>query len=90
VSGYECVDCGRVINVDVPRCLICRQKMKKRGVCWWCGSAPVKSPRSGYCEACQASAIEQRNRRETRHEDYVRKLRGSDARENTHETKRGG
>ena len=85
----ECADCGLPLNNEVPRCLSCRMKKKKAGLCWWCGEKPIKSKQSYYCEECQQEAI--RKSLERGVPDIIcRRHRGSDARENRYETRSGG
>lgn len=88
MSGYECCDCGRVINVDVSRCIECQWKMRKAGFCVWCGEKPLKSKQSKYCNECQAKAMEVKFNKEQQ-EPFRRAYRGSDHRENTRDTKYG-
>lgn len=85
----QCVDCGAKMKIDVPRCISCSWKMKKKGMCCWCGERPVKSKQSKYCAECQAEAIKKAWNRDPL-EYHGRKYRGSGSRENTYETKRGG
>jgi len=86
-TTHECADCDRLIPVRVPRCIYCKGKKKKAGLCWWCGTEPTKSARSSYCVDCQNRACEVLE--ENSHAQGNYKTRSPDVRENVHETKHG-
>lgn len=55
---HKCRDCDRMIPEHVPCCIYCKPKYRARGICWYCGEAPVKpkqpgKPQSQYCVGCQ-------------------------------------
>ena len=92
-NWHECVDCGRRIKGEFPRCMFCINALRKAGVCAWCGEKPVKprarnGAQSKYCPECQEMRINVQMKKKVR-SDQRNQYRGKDHRELTHETKHG-
>ena len=54
----KCDDCDREIPVKYPRCIYCKSKCRREGICWWCGKAPVGKGLRAYCDPCKKIAEE--------------------------------
>lgn len=86
-----CKICGCEYDSPRPHCTTCSQALTAKGLCCHCGERPRKSKsrngqQSRYCEPCQD---EFQRRSSGGGEEFTRKYRGPDHRENTRETKGG-
>jgi len=87
-----CKKCGLMIKGKMPYCIYCIAEFRKAGTCIFCGEKPIapkakNGMQSKYCVECKQSAEKAVESME-QNERY-RKFRGTDARENTYETKYG-
>jgi predicted amidophosphoribosyltransferase len=91
---HKCRTCDRQIYGGHRYCAFCRSKLKKAGICVWCGEKPIV--KGSRCEPCQAGmeshldvvALAQHAAKDA-NPIPAAKYRDSGAKENTRETKHG-